>query len=89
MTDAKNWKFTFTVTDLARLLGKSPVTLRHWERQGLIVFPRDSGGDRKLTVQEIRHVAGLAKTLGRITEDRARLVEAAMTMLEIVEKENL
>lgn len=88
-TDAKNWKFHFTVTDLARFLGKSPVTLRHWERQGLIVFPRDPSGDRKLTVEEIRHVAGLAKTLGRITEERAQLVQAAMTILTIVEKENL
>lgn len=87
-TDPKNWKFNFTVTDLARFLGKSPVTLRHWERQGLVAFPRDSGGDRKLTVEEIRYVASLARTLGRITEERLHLVEAAVTMIQMIEKEN-
>ena len=87
-TDAKNWKFHFTVTDLARFLGKSPVTLRHWERQGLVVFPRDKNGDRRLTSREIRQMARIAKTLGRITEQRLNLVEAAVTMLEMVEQAN-
>lgn len=87
-TDAKNWKFQFTVTDLARFLGKSPVTLRHWERQGLVVFPRDNNGDRRLTSREIRQMARIAKTLGRITEQRLNLVEAAVTMLEMVEQAN-
>lgn len=87
-TDAQNWPFTFTVTDLARFLGKSPVTLRHWERQGLISFPRDTGGDRKLTLDQVRQVARIARQLGRIGDDRLNLVEAAVTILEIVEKAN-
>lgn len=87
-TDASNWGFSFTVTDLARFLGKSPVTLRHWERQGLVVFPRDSAGDRRVTTNEIRQVARIAKQLGRITEERLNMVEAVVTMLEMVERAN-
>lgn len=88
-TDAANWKFSFTVTDLARFLGKSPVTLRHWERQGLITFPRDSAGDRRVTTNEIRQVARISKTLARISEERLNVVEATVTMLELIEKENI
>ncbi len=87
-TDPQNWPFTFTVTDLARFLGKSPVTLRHWERQGLLAFPRDSGGDRKLTLDQVRQTARIARDLGRISERRLNLVEAAVTILEVVENEN-
>jgi DNA-binding transcriptional MerR regulator len=87
-TDPKNWKFHFTVTDLARFLGKSPVTLRHWERQGLVVFPRDNNGDRRLTCDEIRQMARIAKTLGRINERRLNLVEASVTLLEQIERQN-
>jgi predicted site-specific integrase-resolvase len=87
-TDPKNWRFHFTVTDLARFLGKSPVTLRHWERQGLVVFPREPNGDRRLSCYEIRQMARIAKTLGRITEDRLNLVEATITLLEQIERQN-
>jgi len=87
-TDPKNFRFHFTVTDLARFLGKSPVTLRHWERQGLVVFPRDTNGDRKLSTQDVRYMARIAANLGRITEERKNLVEATITMLQLVEQEN-
>ncbi len=87
-TDAENFTFSFTVTDLARFLGKSPVTLRHWERQGLVNFPRDGNGDRRLTVEEVRQMARIAKTLGRIGEARLNLVEATVYMLEQIEKTN-
>lgn len=80
--------FTWTLTDLARFLGKSPVTLRQWERQGLVAFPRDSGGDRKLTSHQVRLVARLARKLKRIGETRLHLIEATITLLEIVEKQN-
>jgi predicted site-specific integrase-resolvase len=81
-------KFLFTITDVARFLGKSPVTLRGWERKGLISFPRDSGGDRKFTLAEVRNVATSAKEMKRISKDRLKLVEASVTMLELIEKEN-
>ena len=81
--------FSWTVTDLARFLGKSPVTLRQWERQGLVAFPRDTGGDRKLTSKQVRRVAKIARNLGRISEQRLHLIEAAITILEIMERENV
>lgn len=87
-TDAVNFTFSFTVTDLARFLGKSPVTLRHWERQGLVNFPRDGNGDRRLSVQQVRHMARIAKTLGRISEARLNMVEATVYMLEQIEITN-
>jgi DNA-binding transcriptional MerR regulator len=89
MTDAKNWGFLFTVTDLARFLGKSPVTLRHWERQGLITFPRDGSGDRKLTLEQMRNVAKIARAMSRITEQRLNYINAAITLLEVIEQENM
>lgn len=87
-TDAVNFTFSFTVTDLARFLGKSPVTLRHWERQGLVNFPRDGNGDRRLSVNQVRHMARIAKTLGRISEARLNMVEATVYLLEQIEKTN-
>ena len=81
-------RFAFTITDLALLLGKSPVTLRGWERQGLITFPRDPSGDRKFTLDDLRTAAVAARDLGRITEYRLDLVRAALTLLSFIEKEN-
>lgn len=81
-------QFTFTVTDIARLFGKSPVTLRGWERQGLISFPRDSGGDRKLNLVEVREAARSAHKLKRIPQDRLYLVEACVTLLQTIEEKN-
>lgn len=81
--------FSFTITDVARFLGKSPVTLRGWERKGLITFPRDPSGDRKFTLAEVREVAILARDMKRISKNRLKLVEASVTMLELIEKENI
>lgn len=83
-----NNKFSFTITDVARFLGKSPVTLRGWEKKGLISFPRDSAGDRKFDLQEVRQVAILARKMKRISDNRLKLIEANITMLELIEKEN-
>jgi hypothetical protein len=80
-------KFSFTISDFGILLGKSPVTLRQWERKGLIRFPR-VGNDRRLSTGQARVLARYARTLGRITEDRLLLVEAAITLLELMENED-
>lgn len=81
----KSDPFIFTITDLARFLGKSAVTLRGWERQELIELPRDSGGERKLHVDEIRDVAKTAFRLERITRNRLDMIEAVCTMLSLIE----
>lgn len=82
-------RFHFTVTDLARFLGKAAVTIRGWERQGLISIPRDQGGDRKLTAEDVRAAARTARDLGRITDYRLQLVEATVTMVGLLERENV
>ncbi len=87
-TTRANWRFTFTISDLGRLLGKSPVTLRGWENRGLVDIPRDQSGDRKLTCADIRTIADRAYELGRINRRRANLVHATMTLIEQIEAEN-
>jgi DNA-binding transcriptional MerR regulator len=80
--------FYFTVTDLARFLGKSSVTLRSWERKGLLTFPRDASGDRKFTTADIREAARKARSLKRISNQRLQYIESCVTMLELIEREN-
>lgn len=84
----KSDHFIFTITDLARFLGKAAVTLRGWERQGLLELPRDSGNERKLTVDEVREVAKTAFHLERITRRRLDMIEAVCTMLSLIEGDN-
>jgi hypothetical protein len=82
-------EFTFTITDVARLLGKSPVTLRGWERQKLIRFPRErEGGDRKMTCMEVTVAAKKAHSMGRINLTRLQLIEGAMGSLSFIETVN-
>jgi predicted site-specific integrase-resolvase len=88
-TDAKNWRFHYTITDLGRFLGKSPVTLRGWERQGLISVPRDPSGDRKLGNREVAGVAKRAYDARRISRTRRDLVCATVTLMEVIERENV
>lgn len=85
---ARHDGFHFTITDLGRFLGKSPVTLRKWEAQGLVTYPRDDGGDRKLGVQDVAAVAQVAREARRITCHRQSLVNAALDALLAIEKEN-
>jgi hypothetical protein len=87
-TTRVNWKFTFTISDLGRMLGKSPVTLRGWDDRGLVDIPRDSSGDRKLACADIHTIADQAYELGRINRRRANLVHATMTLMEQIEAEN-
>jgi hypothetical protein len=87
MSDPTNWHFYFTITDLGRFLGKSPVTLRGWERANFINIPRE-GTDRKVSLQDIRAIATTARDGRRISASRLNLINAAITLLELVEKEN-
>jgi DUF971 family protein len=83
-----NDPFIFTVTDVGRFLGKSPVTLRAWERRGLLVLSRDQNGDRRADLAGLRTAATAAEAAGRISRHRLNLVEAAVTLLDLIEKEN-
>ena len=64
------------------------MTIRGWEREGLIALPRDSGENRKLTIDDLRSAAQLARKLGRISKGRLRLIEATIFLMEQVEEEN-
>lgn len=79
--------FTFTITDAARFLGKSPVTLRKWEREGFITYPR-LGADRIFGTEDLRALLSVALQKSRISISRQRLAEAALTILELIEREN-
>lgn len=80
--------FGFTITDAARFLGKSPVTLRKWERTGFWTFPRDDSCDRKLGLQDLEAVAHHARMFGRISSLRYASVLAAVAALHQIEKDN-
>ena len=79
-------KFSFTVSDVARFLGKSPVTLRGWERHGLISFPRNGRGDRRFLLEDLRQLAAHPLIRERVSPHRLRVLEATVTLLEIVEQ---
>jgi hypothetical protein len=87
-TSEDGWPFYFTITDLGRFLGKSPVTLRGWEDKGFVTIPRDPSGDRKLRTTDIRRIADRACEANRITKSRRDIVGTIMTLIELVEKEN-
>jgi predicted site-specific integrase-resolvase len=87
-TTRPNWSFVFTISDLGRLLGKSPVTLRGWEDRGFVDLPRDPSGDRKLSSHDVRRITEIARNAGRISQHRANLVAATMTLIEQIEAEN-
>lgn len=77
--------FSFTITDAARFLGKSPVTLRKWERDGLVNYSR-VGTDRRLDCNAMRSLAQRAYALGRLSEKRLRTIESTLFLLEIIEE---
>jgi hypothetical protein len=82
----RSHKFTFTISDLGIILGKAPVTLRGWERDGLVYFPRNGRGDRAVSIQGLREIITRPEIRGRIADDRLRLIEACLTMFELLEK---
>lgn len=85
MSNVRDPSFSFTVTDAARFLGKSPVTLRKWESQGFYKFAR-VGNDRRLSVEDVRSLARHAYEAKRICESRLNLIEASLTLLGMVEE---
>jgi DNA-binding transcriptional MerR regulator len=78
-------KFYFTITDAAIFLGKSPVTLRQWERKGVVQFPR-LGADRRLTIGDMRALSDRALELGRIDERHHRLIATSLNLLQLIEE---
>lgn len=78
--------FRFSISDLGIFLGKSPVTIRAWERKGLLTLPR-VGTNRALTSQQVLEVAVLAHHAGRISQDRLDLISDAIGAINVIEQE--
>lgn len=78
--------FRFSITHLGLFLGKSPVTLRAWERKGLITLSR-VGTNRSMTIDEVRAVSQLAHSIGRISDERLLLILDALGALTLLEWE--
>lgn len=87
-TDPEKWGFIFTITDLGKFLGKSPVTLRGWEKQGLVSIPKEPSGDRKLYIKDVKDIVEVAYERKRISKERRELVLASLTILQVVEGMN-
>lgn len=79
--------FRLTISDVGVFLGKSPVTLRSWERKGLLTMPR-VGGKRVLSVKDVLAVAEIAYRHHRITNERWFLIREALMVLSLIETEN-
>jgi hypothetical protein len=82
---ASTHPWSFTVTDVAKFLGKSPVTLRKWEHLGLVLFPR-VGHERRASTDDLRELSQWAFDTGRISKKRLQLIDAAATMLDLLEE---
>jgi hypothetical protein len=76
--------FEFTISDLGQFLKKSPVTLRAWERKGLLSIPR-VGTKRLLTIDEVLEVANIALNAGRISQTRWENIRLALYYLQQLE----
>lgn len=78
--------FRFTISNLGTFLGKSPVTIRNWERKGMITLPR-VGNSRSLNLDELKNVATVAYDSGRISSDRLMHINETIVLLQGLEKE--
>lgn len=83
---SKTTDFHFSISDLGIFLGKSPVTIRAWERKGLMTLPR-VGANRSLRTTDVRAVARTAHVAGRITMERHEVINEALAVLEDLEQE--
>lgn len=77
--------FRFTISNLGIFLGKSPVTIRGWERKGFVALPR-VGVNRSLSTEEVRNVARTAWKADRISYERWQLISEALTSLQSIEE---
>ncbi len=80
--------FEFGIMELSRFLNRSPSTLRKYEADGLFTFPRNNNGERTFHSKDIRQVVAEATNLGRIDSKRQHLIEALMTLIEMIEEQN-
>lgn len=81
-------RFTWSITDAARLLGKAPVTLRKWEYDGFYTFPRNHRNDRSLTSDTMLDLARKAYEARRINTRRYDLIRHVLAYTQTIEEDN-
>lgn len=80
--------FRFTISDLGLFLGKSPVTIRAWERKEFIAPLPRNGLSRSMDCETVYKVAQIARQAGRISEERMWLIQDVVMALRAIETEN-
>lgn len=84
---SKSGPWAFSITDIARFLGKAPVTIRKWDRTGEIQTGR-IGPKRSVGIEGMKLITEFAYENARITPARAKLVEETLFMMGIIQQEN-
>ena len=65
----------FSISEAAKHLGVFSLTLRNWERGGLIRSFRTPGGHRRFRKSELDRIMGIGLTEDKLKETIARLEE--------------
>ena len=84
--DPDAWRLGFSISDLGKLLGRSPSTLRKWEQSGLVSFPRDPSGDRRLFAEDVERIVEVACQKRRISKRRSMVINEIMSGITKLEK---
>jgi hypothetical protein len=88
LKSSPNNRFTFTVSDAARLLNKAAVTLRKWDDEGFYDFPRDGNNFRSLDTSSMLELARTAYEGRRINTRRYDLIRHVLAYTQTIEEEN-
>ncbi len=69
----------FSISEAAEYLGVFPLTLRNWEKKGLIRSYRTPGGHRRYRKRELDRVTGVTKNEDRLKESIENLQDVGYT----------
>ncbi len=65
----------FSISKAAKYLGVFPLTLRNWEKKGLISSFRTPGGHRRFRRSDLDRITGCNKSRDRLEENIKKLEE--------------
>ena len=65
----------FSISEAAQYLGVFPLSLRNWERRGLIKSFRTPGGHRRFKRSDLDRIAGIGTIVDRLRDTMDRLRE--------------
>ncbi|MCP4650441.1 MAG: MerR family DNA-binding transcriptional regulator [PVC group bacterium] len=69
----------FSISEAAQYLGVFPLTLRNWEKKGLLRSFRTPGGHRRFKKSELDRIIGVEKEEDKITEAIRKLQEIQLS----------